>query len=181
MAARRLFAAKGYRATRIADIAAEANVSHQTIYDSIGSKAEIVAGLIDGLDAEAGLDELIPILLHGDDPQEVIAAQLEITRRFVTRSGDIQRALAHGAGEPELRELRAEGRRRHRYGAGQAITRLDALDALPPDVDRERMADALAALTDGETILVFIDQYGWTVDGAIELLQRMITRELLQT
>lgn len=180
MAARGLFAAQGYQATRIADIADEANVSPQTIYDSIGSKSAIVAALADGLEADIGLDELVPRIAHGDDPRDVIAALLEISRRLVSQAGDIQRALAQGAGEPELRELRTEGRRRHRFGASQVIARLDALGVLAPDADRDRLTDSLAALTDGETVLVFVDQYGWNVDEAIDFLRRQIERELLE-
>lgn len=180
MAARRLFAVQGYQATRIADIADEANVSPQTIYDSIGSKSAIVAALADGLEADIGLDELIPRIVRGDDPRDVIAAQLEISRRLVSRAGDIQRALAQGAGEPELHKLRAEGRHRHRFGASQVIARLDTLGALAPDADRDRLTDSLAALTDGETVLVFVDQYGWNLDEAIDFLRRQIERELLE-
>lgn len=107
---------------------------------------------MDGLEVDIGLQELIPRIIHDDDPRDVIAAQLEVS----SQAGDIQRALAQGAGEPELRELRAEGRRRHQFGAGQVIARLDALGALAPYADRDRLTDSLAALTDGETVLVFV-------------------------
>jgi AcrR family transcriptional regulator len=44
LTARRLFAERGYARTSVRDIAREAGVSPQTVYDSIGSKSELVAG-----------------------------------------------------------------------------------------------------------------------------------------
>ena len=54
-AARRQFALHGYAATSVKDIATEAGVSVQTVYDSVGSKAELVRRLNDLIDAEAGV------------------------------------------------------------------------------------------------------------------------------
>ena len=54
-AARKLFAQKGYAATSVAEIAAAAGASVQTIYDSVGSKAELVSALNDLIDEEGGV------------------------------------------------------------------------------------------------------------------------------
>lgn len=179
MAARRLFGAKGYRATRIADIATEANVSPQTIYDSVGSKSAIVANLMDGLEVEVGLQEMIPRMMEGTDPTEVLRTQLEVTRRFVVITGDLVRAVTRGGAEPELVAVREEGRSRHRAGCGLTVERLAALGALPGDADVDRVADVLAAMSDGETVLNLVDHYGWTVEDALELVQRLLEREIL--
>lgn len=177
-AARRLFGSKGYKATRIADIAAEANVSPQTIYDSIGSKSAIVAGLMDGIEAEVGIHEVIPRIMGGTDPVEVLHAQLDLTRRFVTATGDLQRTVNSG-GEPELVAVREEGRRRHRFGCGMTIERLAALGALAPDADLDRLGDTLAAVSDLEFVLTLIDHYGWSLDDALAMIGRILEREIL--
>ena len=46
-AARRLFADKGFAATTVADVAAEADVAVQTIYAHVGSKGDLVLALVD--------------------------------------------------------------------------------------------------------------------------------------
>ena len=46
------------RRTSVKDIAAAAGVSVQTVYDSVGSKADLVRRLNDLIDAEAGVGEI---------------------------------------------------------------------------------------------------------------------------
>ncbi|HMK12380.1 MAG TPA: TetR family transcriptional regulator, partial [Acidimicrobiales bacterium] len=57
-AARQLFAAKGYAATSLKDVAGAAGVSVQTLYDSIGNKAELVRRLNDLIDSETDVGEV---------------------------------------------------------------------------------------------------------------------------
>ena len=59
LAARRLFAERGYSRTSVRDIAEAAGVSAQTVYDSIGSKQALVAQLNDLIDAEARVGEIV--------------------------------------------------------------------------------------------------------------------------
>jgi AcrR family transcriptional regulator len=54
-AARRLSAERGYAGTSVRDIARAAGVSAQTVYDSVGSKQELVARLNDLIDSEADI------------------------------------------------------------------------------------------------------------------------------
>lgn len=177
-AARQLFASQGYQATRIADIAAAAGVSPQTIYDSVGSKSAIAAGLMDGMEEEVGLADLIPSIVDGADADGVIGTQLELSRRFVALAGDLLRTLGQ-SGEPELRSIREEGRRRHRFGVAAMIGRLQTLGALRPGIDVERAADLVAALTDGDLLISLVDHANWQLDDAIAAVRRMVDRELL--
>ena len=57
-AARQLFIAKGYAATSMAQIASEAGVAPDTVYASVGKKAELFTLLIES--ALSGQDEAIP-------------------------------------------------------------------------------------------------------------------------
>ncbi len=68
-AARRQFAATGYAGTSVKDIAAAAGVSVQTVYDSVGSKADLVRRLNDLIDAEAGVGEIAMTIPGTTDPE----------------------------------------------------------------------------------------------------------------
>ncbi len=178
--ARRLFALHGYRATRIADIAAEAGVSAQTIYDSVGSKTALLEQIVDGMETEVGLFEMLPQLADCTEPAELVTWQLALSRRFLERCGDIIRALESGSGEPELRELREEGRRRHRFGSRNVIGQMVELGALDPSTtDLDRLADILAAFSDAEMFVLLIDRYGWTLDEAYTYIHALLLREIL--
>ena len=164
-AARRLFAERGYARTSVRDIAQAAGVSAQTVYDSVGSKQELVAALNDLIDAEAGIGEIARAAAGSDDPREVAATQARITRSMLEQCGDIVRALVTGAAaEPELAAVLAEGHRRHLAGAGQVIEWLQRLDALDAAADPREAAETLAALSDITFALVLRDSYGWSLD-----------------
>ena len=77
-AARRLFAEHGYARTSVRDIAKAAGVSAQTVYDSVGSKQQLVAQLNDLIDAEAGIGAIVRADLQSKDPQ-VVAIKIEKT------------------------------------------------------------------------------------------------------
>ena len=181
-AARRLFADHGYQSTKIADIAQEAGVAAQTIYDSVGGKAVLLAQIVDSMETEVGLSELTPQIAEIKEPTELIAWQLTLSRRFIERCGDIIRALDSGSGESELREIREEGRRRHRFGSQMLISRFVELGAVDSTTaDLHRLADKLAAFSDAEMFVLLIDRYDWTIDAVVEYLQDLLVREILQS
>src|SRR6478609_8377240 len=117
-AARRQFALTGYAGTSVKDIAAAAGVSVQTVYDSIGSKADLVRRLNDLIDVEAGVGEIAMTIPTATDPVVLARVPAQITRRIVERCGDILRACLDGSRvEPDLAHVVDEGGRRHRAGA----------------------------------------------------------------
>src|SRR3954449_10850312 len=132
-AARRLFAAQGYASTSVRDIAREAGVSVQTLYDSVGSKADLVRRLNDLIDSEARVFEIAMTLPTETDPVAVTRISARITRRIIERCSDILRTGVDAArAEPDLAYVIEEGGRRHRSGARGLAERLAALDALDP-------------------------------------------------
>jgi AcrR family transcriptional regulator len=160
-AARRLFAEHGYARTSVRDIAKTAGVSAQTVYDSIGSKQQLVASLNDLIDAEAGIGAIVRADLRSDDPATVAATSARVTRSILEHCGDIIRALVTGAAaEPELAAVLAEGQRRHAAGAASVVARLRELGVAPPD----DAAETLAALSDVRFALVLQESYGWSLD-----------------
>ena len=163
-AARRLFAERGYARTTVRDIAKAAGVSAQTVYDSVGSKQELVARLNDLIDAEAGIAVLARAAAESEDPDEVAATNARITRSILEHCSDIIHALVTGAAaEPELAAVLAEGQRRHVEGAGRVIALLRGLDALGP-IDPDEAVETLAAITDVRFLLVLQESYGWSLD-----------------
>ena len=78
-AARALFAERGYANTSVKEVAARADVSVQTVYDSVGSKAELVRHLNDHIDAEAGIGQIAMTIPSIDAS---VAAMIEITMLF---------------------------------------------------------------------------------------------------
>ncbi len=162
LAARRLFAERGYARTSVRDIAHAAGVSPQTVYDSVGSKQALVAALNDLIDREAGIGAIVQRLGETDDPHELATVSARITRAILEHCEDILHALVTGAAaEPELAAVLAEGQRRHVAGTRQIVDRLRELDALS-DADPDAAADTLAAVTDVRFALVLQESYGWS-------------------
>lgn len=156
--ARRLFAVQGYSATTLKDIAADASVSVQTVYDSVGGKPQLVRRLNDLIDEEAGVGELAAGLPHESDPAVLTSIPAQITRRLLERCGDILRAVLAGSYvEPDLVALLEEGQSRHRAGAEAVVRRLDVLGALRPDLSRAAATRTIAALADFRLALVLLD------------------------
>src|SRR5262245_27246379 len=84
-AALRLFAARGYAGTAIADIATEAGVAVPTVYASVGSKPLLLRRLLEAIDLEAGVPELASALGAATDPREILTLAVRITRQVAER------------------------------------------------------------------------------------------------
>jgi TetR/AcrR family transcriptional regulator, regulator of cefoperazone and chloramphenicol sensitivity len=178
-AARRLFAERGYTRTSVRDIAEEAGVSAQTVYDSIGSKQALVARLNDLIDVEAGITAVASAAARSGDPQQIAVMSAKVTRSILEHSGDIVHALVTGAAaEPDLDIALAEGHRRHVDGAGAAVRLLQGMGALGKSVDAQSASEALAAITDFRFALLLRDSYGWSLDR-IESWMAETSRALL--
>jgi AcrR family transcriptional regulator len=178
-AARSLFAEIGYTRTTVAKIAERAGVSVQTIYDSVGSKGAIVGALNDRIDEEGEVAALAAAMQVEDDPRRIVELAYTIGYNISSRCEDIAKVTFTAAAvEPELAEVGAEGMRRHRGGMRGVAGRLASLGALRADVDVQRAADVLAAMSEPQVVFTFVDGYGWTyeqwfewaVDAVCELL-----------
>ena len=179
-AARRLFASQGYAATSVKDIAREAGVSVQTLYDSVGSKAELVRRLNDLIDSEARVFEIAMTLGTETDPAVVARMPARITRRIIERCSDILRTgLEAARAEPDLAFVIEEGGRRHRAGARAIAERLAALGALDPNRSIDDVATAIAAISDFRLALILIDEHGFDFDGVEKWIADMTARAVL--
>ena len=179
-AARRLFAAHGYAATSINDIAAEAGVAIQTIYARLGSKRGMLLALIDLIDEEAEVDRLAPGVTGAATPVAAIRAGVRLTRSFQERCGDIIEALFTAAGsEPELADAVAEGQRRHREGARITIDRLRELDGLRSEVSPEQARALFALSTNHEAWRELVRGHRMRWQASEDWLTEALSRALL--
>jgi AcrR family transcriptional regulator len=179
LAARRLFAERGFARTSVRDIAKAAGVSTQTVYNSIGSKQAVVARLNDLVDSEAGIGALVGPIAASRDPQQVAALSARITRSMLENCGDIIRAVVTGAAaEPEIQAVLDEGHRRHLEGARTVVRLLRDMKALASTADSAATSETLAAITDFRFGLVLRESYGWSLDR-IEEWMTATSRSLL--
>jgi AcrR family transcriptional regulator len=179
-AARARFARDGYAATSLKDIAADAGVSVQTLYDSVGSKAHLVRSLNDLIDREADLMAIVAEVGTESDPRAMAVIPARVTARLLDRCGDIMRAcLAGGLAEPGLVPLVEEGGRRHRDGAAAIAARLAGMKALRRGVTVDQAALSLAALADFRVGIVLMDDHGMSIDQIEQWMGEQCIRAIL--
>ncbi len=146
-AARRLFTTQGYRQTTIAQIAQEAGVVAQTIYNGIGGKSAILIALNDIVDEAANVGPLQRQIGQSTDPQEIVRLTVELRSLLMKGAGDIVGLLMAAAGsEPDVARVYADGQARSRSGCQRIVQRLDAIGWLRPELDIDSATDALYAL-----------------------------------
>ncbi|MBI4885028.1 MAG: TetR/AcrR family transcriptional regulator [Actinobacteria bacterium] len=180
VAARQRFAAAGFAGTSMKQIAGDAGVSVQTVYDSVGSKTDVVRSLNDLIDGEARVWEVAAGLETATDANEIVAIPARITRRIVERCGDIVRAVAAGSqAESELAPVAEEGGRRHRAGAEKIAELLDGFGALRTGLLPADAARTIAVLADFRVALVLIDDFGFTFDEVEQWMGDTIARAVL--
>lgn len=179
-AARRCFAARGYARTSLKDVAAAAGVSVQTIYDSVGSKAELVVSLNDLIDEEAQIFELVVQVAGSTDAVKIASLPARITRRLLERSGDIVRVVVQGVStDPGLAPVVEEGDRRHREGTAMVASRLSELGHLRPGLEAVDAASTLAVLADARVGIMLLDSHGLDLDQAEAWMSDVIVRSVL--
>ena len=160
-AARKLFAARGYAATPIEAIAAEAGVSAQTIYAAFGTKRAVLESLLDAIDQDADAGGLEAVFADPDVRAQARAIAAFLGRLF-TRGGDVI-ALAQGVGasDPAVRALERKGKGRHRRGVIAIVERWHAAGHLRRDLTIPEAVDALYAVS-SHSVFVELKTAGWS-------------------
>ena len=147
-AARDVFEQKGYAATRMADIAARAGVSHGTTYTWFADKEAVLRVLVDGMIAE-----VFAALAIGDDVPEAEQRMHEANRRYLAayrRHGRMLEVVEEAAAvEDHYRDALAGVRRDHVARVTRDIARLQRDGAADGDIDPAIAASALCAMVEG--------------------------------
>jgi len=183
-AATRLFAAKGYLATSIEDIATEAGVARPTVFSAVGAKP--VAGLHDADQAIAGDDAAVPVAERDwwretvDEPDP--AAAIRRLARTMTGIGQrialIARALETAAStDDDSAEVWHRYQSQRRAGLREFVETLSARHAaLRWDVDT--LTDTLWMLQPSAYLRLVVDG-GWPPERYEAWLADLLTRLFL--
>jgi AcrR family transcriptional regulator len=176
VAAERLMLERGYIPTSITAIAAEAGVAVQTIYNSIGSKADLLAAVLDGTEAGAAhsagageaaggarsvprsANDIIRLLLDWCVDTNVRTAPL---RRVVTQAAGIDADVAR-------LELRQSARLLHNFS--ETATALRDRHALRSGLSDHEAAAAIWALGHPQVYRSLVLDLDWSVGAYREWL-----------
>jgi AcrR family transcriptional regulator len=180
--ARRLFAERGYPATTIEAIAAEAEVSEATVYAGFGSKAGILPALQRLMQEEVDYDERVRELdAAAGNPPEQIAAGVRISLSFPAQHRDIIAALLSARGvDRDVDAFLHRGLvQEHRGGWGMLASLLASQSALRPGLSEKEAGDLGAALTRVEVYRVLSDEFGWSRERITDVLTATLRSALL--
>jgi AcrR family transcriptional regulator len=184
-AATRLFLEHGYHATSIGAVAREAGVAVQTIYNSIGSKRDLLSGVLDFAAAGARAPIPVPTFMSEQaerepDPRRVIDQLVEFWRGALARTAPVFRVIREAAAlDPEVAELerrRAEQRLRN-YASAARI--LDERGALRPGLSRDDAAAAIFAIGHPDIYRFFVLEETWEPERWAEWVRERLYAALL--
>jgi AcrR family transcriptional regulator len=182
-AAGRCFLDKGYAATTMKDVAAEAGVSVQTVFGQ-GSKAALLLGCVDR--AVVGDDEAVPLarrelfvrFVEASDRAAKLDAAREISRHYVPLTIPMIRVFAAAAaGDAELAEAWAEYERRRLQDGRLLIASFQPW--LREGLDVDRATDIFWALFSHVPVDNLMRVRGWSLDEYADFLVDAVDRLLL--
>jgi AcrR family transcriptional regulator len=179
-AATELFAANGWQATGMREVAAAAGVAIETVYSHFSSKRGLLLAVADaavvGDDAPVPLAERAEFLAIGQGrrPARIRAAARLLTGVQV-RTAAIAVLLRQAApADAEIAELLHATRERQRVDVGRAVEMI--IGRAPAPAER----DGVWAIASPEVYLLLVDGSGWTPEQyeawVADTLERVIPR-----
>lgn len=184
-AATALFEEQGYGATSIAAIAAEAEVSPQTIYAAFGSKPALLGAAIDV--ALAGDDEPIPVFerdgsqaaVRAPTPADAAEAFARGATAVLARAGRIVAAAdAAAQTDPELMAMCVVGHQARHQDFRRTAQAFAAAGFLRTDVTADGAADLLWVLASPDSYRACTVIRGWTTEQFEAWLVDAVRRSL---
>jgi AcrR family transcriptional regulator len=168
-AALTLFTTKGYAATSMQAIAAEAGMAVQTLYFTFGTKRALLSELLDV--AVAGDDEPVPTLdragvlaaLDEPDPEAQLRAQARIAREIYERVAPVLQVVAHAASsDTEIHDLWELNNAQRVIVMERLIAALAGKTPLRAGLDPAMATDIALTLQGPEVYHFLTARRGWT-------------------
>lgn len=176
--ARELFAQGGFANTTVAAIARHAGVAPQTVYAAFGSKAEIVAAMLDELEETAGEAAWQERVQAEPDPRKQLRLFLAWLRALLEEGAPILRAASAARADPDVEALLAQGDAHRREGIRQLVEAWAHQGALRPDLDPADASERFWLLTHLEPALLALDRLGWSLERYERWLRELLDQEL---
>jgi len=162
----------GYDQMTVARLARTAGVSPQTVYNSVGGKAEVVKAVYDvtlaGDDDSTPMSERPQFLAMRDSPDRAafMRAYAGVSRMIFEHVGPLLGVLLEGGagGDATLRAFVATIEEERRTGNGHALDALEAAHGLPSPPGRAALHDMVWTLTAPEVADRLIRRCGWAPD-----------------
>ena len=160
----------GYHAMTVSGLARRAQVSPQTIYNAVGSKAAVIKALYDVL--LVGDDEPVPLgeraefvaLMHQPDALSTVRGYIAMGMDLYGRVGELLGTLlADGPGaDAELKIFVSTIERERRTGNETIVRHIDTSFGLPDGVQFVKAVDIFWAATSFELVDRLVRRCGWT-------------------
>jgi AcrR family transcriptional regulator len=186
-AAGALFSEHGYLGTTIAQIAAAAGVSTQSVYNMAGGKAQLLKAAYDA--AVAGDDEPTPIaqrplvqaMINAADPHEALARYAQLGREIAQRTHRLVTiVLAQAAtGDAALAEFAAQIEAERAAGTAATARHLATRFRLRDGLSEQTAADILWTLTAPDIVERLVVRRNWPWDAYERWLADVMASSLL--
>ena len=178
-AARRLFRERGYAATTLELVAAEAGVAVPTVYARFGSKRGLLEGLRGVMREEAEVTSLITAAIEEPDPDRKLELYARQVRQQMERSYDVI-AIHREASRAD--SAAAEAHRKVLDSRARIIGRFARTlkDDLAPGISVRRATDLCWALANEELYRELVAERGWSPAEFEQWLSRTLHEQLLR-
>jgi AcrR family transcriptional regulator len=167
-AASELMRQHGYAGTSIAAIAERGGVAVQTIYNTVGSKVEVLAAVLAAANSasrRSGLTagDLATGLTGATTPAAAIGALASWITADNQRVAPLHRVLNEAAGtDPEIRELDITMAARSLHAYADAVAALRSQLGLRPGLSDHEAATSIWALGHPQVFQTLVDGLGWS-------------------
>jgi AcrR family transcriptional regulator len=179
-AARRLFAERGYFATKVDDIAVEARVSPATVYAVTGGKAGLLGELIQMWATDPAIQRSLSNVAGSTDQREVIQELARTSRRMRQDFADVIRILLTTAPhDPSVAARLEPATKLYRDSIAAIAGRLAELGPLREGVDVRHATDVLWFYFGYSSYFTLHEENGWSYDRAEQWLAEQARRDLL--
>lgn len=180
-AASRLFAEQGAE-VRLEDVAAEAQVSRQSVYLHFGSRTGLLIGMVEHMDTAGALPPLIDGVFNAATPVEALEAVVHLHAEYHPTIHPVARVFMAGRYQDDaLRatwDERMESRRRLYHAVVEQLSESGSLDDA---WDIESATDLLWTLTSLEVWERLVIDRGWSKHQYSDHLRFVIQRTLVAT
>lgn len=170
-AARKLYSANGFFATKVEEIAADARVAPATVYAVCGGKHGLLHTLIQQWTNAAIIASTYEHVAELTDAEAILRATASGTRQVRAEWGDVIRMVLVTAPH-DTRAAQALARATDDYRNGCVLTarRLADIGALRPGTDVDLAVDILWFYFGYSSYFTCVDENGWSLERAEEWL-----------